>query len=67
MPTTGLTARTALVCLYVCVHMDVCVCVCERERERERKKIAFISILMEFIISVENTKDNIGISKLCAL
>ena len=43
------------------------MCVCERERERERKKIAFISILMEFIISVENTKDNIGISKLCAL
>ena len=54
-----------LVCM--CAYGCVCVCVRERERERERKKIAFISILMEFIISVENTKDNIGISKLCAL
>ena len=61
--TTGLIARIALVCLcaYVCICVHVCVC------ERERGKIAFISFLMEFVISVENTKDKIEISKICAL
>ena len=61
MPTTGLTARIALVCL--CAY--VCVCVCERERWGV--EIAFISTLTEFVISVENTKDNIEISKIHAL